>query len=747
MKKQVRTIFALLLIMLASAAYAQSNRYHVVTKGETLYRISKIYDVEIEEIKKLNPECKKGLEVGQKLVIPQSKNNGKSEGAVYHTVQKKETLYRISKMYNVSQDEIKRLNPGCGKGLSIGQKLLIKEGRKKSAPAPGQNPEYIYHTVQKKETLYRISKMYNVSQDEIKRLNPGCEKGLSVGQKLKIKKKGNTRESVSENGGNSKKHTIKRNETLYSISKKYGVSQEAIKAANPGLSASNFCVGETIVIPSPDSNGKSEDTPGKESVKTETPNTNKELIIGGKNATAQKDTIKIVRTHKVKKNETIESICLKYGVSREDFMRVNPTLRVKPIKRRMRVNIPEKRKIQVEEKKPAADSTDYEEIFSNINEIKNKKKDFDGVTDVAIILPFLLDRYTPDIQARMVEYYEGFLMAVEKLKEQGCSFTINVYDSGSKENSLDSLISSRALDEMDIIFGAYYDNHCRELIEYSNSRQTALVIPFSRNLKYVKENPFANIVLTDKNIETEETTSNFVKFFPNANVIFVQDTILSSNPKFKESLISKFAETNITYGTVDISRLTDEETAASTLKALKVDGAENIIIPESSSRATFSTLIPALAEAYYTDSTSMSGYKVFGYPEWQIYAKDASESMYVLDTYFYTTLYSHYSLKENAQFEKEFYHWYKRTLFNYFPRYGMLGYDTAYHFLYTMSKHGYGMQGALNTVEFTPLQMGFKFEKAGENGGCYNRKVSFIHYTPEMTIERIDPESEKIIVE
>lgn len=680
MKKQVRTIFTLLLLLLASAAYAQGNRYHVVTKGETLYRISKIYGVEIDEIKKLNPECRKGLEVGQKLVIPQSKNNGKSEGAVYHTVQKKETLYRISKMYNVSQDEIKRLNPGC-------------------------------------------------------------KDGLSVGQKLKIKKKGNGKDSVN---GSSKKHTIKRNETLYSISKKYGVSQEAIKAANPGISASNFCVGETIVIPSPDS---SADVSGKESVKAETPQTNKELAIGAKSPAAQKDTIKIVRTHKVKKNETIESICQKYEVSREDFMRVNPTLRVKPIKRRMKVNIPEKRKIQVEEKKPAAGSTDYEEIFSNINEIKNKKKDFDGVTDVAIILPFLLDRYTPDIQARMVEYYEGFLMAVEKLKKQGYSFTINVYDSGSKDNSLDSLISSRVLDDMDIIFGAYYDNHCRELIEYANSRQTALVIPFSRNLKYVKESPFANIVLTDKNIETEETASNFAKFFPNANVIFVQDTILSSNPKFKESLISKFAETNITYGTVDISRLTDEETAASTLKALKVDGADNIIIPESSSRATFSTLIPALAEAYYTDSTSMSGYKVFGYPEWQIYAKDASESMYVLDTYFYTTLYSHYSLKENAQFEKEFYHWYKRTLFNYFPRYGMLGYDTACHFLYTMSKHGYGMQGALNTVEFTPLQMGFKFEKAGENGGYYNRKVNFIHYTPEMTIERIDPELEKIIVE
>ena len=118
--------------MLASAAYAQSNRYHVVTKGETLYRISKIYDVEIEEIKKLNPECKKGLEVGQKLVIPQSKNNGKSEGAVYHTVQKKETLYRISKMYNVSQDEINRLNPGCGKACPLGRNCLLRKAGKRA---------------------------------------------------------------------------------------------------------------------------------------------------------------------------------------------------------------------------------------------------------------------------------------------------------------------------------------------------------------------------------------------------------------------------------------------------------------------------------------------------------------------------------------------------------------------------------------------------------------------------------------
>ena len=66
------------------------------------------------------------------------------------------------------------------------------------------------------------------------------------------------------------------------------------------------------------------------------------------------------------------------------------------------------------------------------------------------MLPFLLDSYAPSEQGRMIEYYQGFLMAVKKLKEEGYSFKISTFDSGHMEESLDSLLSSGALDKMDI---------------------------------------------------------------------------------------------------------------------------------------------------------------------------------------------------------------------------------------------------------------------------------------------------------
>ena len=69
MKKQICIILALLFQLLTVAAYAQCNSYHVVSKGETLYRISKMYDVKVDEIVRLNPGCEKVLFVGQKLKI------------------------------------------------------------------------------------------------------------------------------------------------------------------------------------------------------------------------------------------------------------------------------------------------------------------------------------------------------------------------------------------------------------------------------------------------------------------------------------------------------------------------------------------------------------------------------------------------------------------------------------------------------------------------------------------------------
>ena len=105
-----------------------------------------------------------------------------------------------------------------------------------------ENQSYFLHTIEKGQSLYSIAKMYNVTTNDIIRLNPGCDEKIYAGQAIKIPK-----------GKESQKgetfHTIQAGETLYKLTTIYNISAKAICEANPGLSAENFRIGQVILIP------------------------------------------------------------------------------------------------------------------------------------------------------------------------------------------------------------------------------------------------------------------------------------------------------------------------------------------------------------------------------------------------------------------------------------------------------------------------------------------------------------------
>ena len=53
-----------------------------------------------------------------------------------------------------------------------------------------ENQSYFLHTIEKGQSLYSISKMYNVTTSDIIRLNPGCDEKIYAGQTIKIPTEG-----------------------------------------------------------------------------------------------------------------------------------------------------------------------------------------------------------------------------------------------------------------------------------------------------------------------------------------------------------------------------------------------------------------------------------------------------------------------------------------------------------------------------------------------------------------------------
>jgi LysM repeat protein len=110
---------------------------HTVERGQTVYALSVIYDTTLDAIYRLNPDLKvSGLKAGETIRIPQQ-----APHAVFHTIRPKETLYSVSKRYNVSGESIIDANPGLSiKTFSAGKNILIPLDGKRSGGATGAAP-------------------------------------------------------------------------------------------------------------------------------------------------------------------------------------------------------------------------------------------------------------------------------------------------------------------------------------------------------------------------------------------------------------------------------------------------------------------------------------------------------------------------------------------------------------------------------------------------------------------------------
>lgn len=180
---------------------------HQVDAKETLYSIAKRYSAKVEDIKTANPEIGDGIKIGQTLRIPykgvvQSLPGTTPSSDVKnfrtHIVEKKETLYSISKKFSVSVEELTKANPGIEGGLKEGQTLKIPV----TVTVVGETKEVKsgkIHKVEPKETLFGISRKYNISVDELKKANPQLIDGLKEGMEIVIPEKGKTVTPVATN--------------------------------------------------------------------------------------------------------------------------------------------------------------------------------------------------------------------------------------------------------------------------------------------------------------------------------------------------------------------------------------------------------------------------------------------------------------------------------------------------------------------------------------------------------------------
>lgn len=572
-----------------------------------------------------------------------------------------------------------------------------------------ENQTYILHTIEKGQSLYSIASMYGVSQADIVKMNPGSDEKIYIGHTLRIPR--NTTGSQKETF-----HTIEAGETLYRLTVKYNVSAKAICDANPGLSAENFRIGQVIRIPAPD------ETP----VVSDIDNSSKTPDVASEIPAAVQSRCRDM--HKVKRKETIYSISKEYGITEAELIEANPELKGKnKIKKGSFLCIPyPTTTANTRNAKPQTIPTNNE-LFSE------NKKEAERISTIkaAVILPFLPDAASRSESARMVEYYEGFLMAVDSLKRSGTSIDLYTYNSGANVNSLNDILSKNEMKNMDIIFGPLQQQQIKPLADFAKKNDIRLVIPFTSKDNTVFRNPAIYQINTPQSYLYSEVYDHFVRQFPNANVIFIE---ANSKTKDKADFI-KGLKDELRNRSIPMATL-DEDASVEALKsALKADR-ENIFIPTSGSNLVLIKCLPQLT-LLVRENPEFSIH-MFGYPEWQTYTKDHLESFFELDTYFYSSFYTNDLFPAAKNFTRNYRRWYGKDMDERYPKYGMLGFDTGYFFLKGLARYGSELENNLQRMDFAPIQTGFKFQRVNNWGGFVNKKVFFVRFTKNYELVKLD---------
>ena len=572
---------------------------------------------------------------------------------------------------------------------------------------------HFLHTVTKGQSLYSISSMYNVSISDIVKLNPGSDERIKVGQALKIPQTSAENQVVF--------HTIQAGETLYKLSVKHGVSVERICRANPGLSVKNFRVGQVIAIP-PKSKATSEAT-------TQTPVPTPQV----QSTPTEPLKPKCRDMHKIQRKETVYSISRMYGITEEELMAANPEIKNKKLKKGKFLCIPYAQKKVAETPKSPTQQEDSTLTDAQLFD-KNKKESKKIATiKAAVVLPFNTDGTgTIDEQVRMVEYYEGFLMAVDSLKEKGVSIDLYTYDSGKTTASVKQILNKPEMKTMDIIFGPAHADQVKPMAEFAEKNNLRLVVPFTSKGDDVFNNPSVYQINTPQSYLYSEVYEHYLRKFPNAHVVFLDaNTGHTDKADFIKGLKEELKNRQMTF-----KELKGEDINPEGMKLVVDSLRENVIIPTSGRNVALIKILPQMI----VTSREHPNYnmKLFGYPEWQTYTDDHLASFFELDTYFYSSFYTNNLFPEAIRFTNAYRKWYSKDMANTFPKYGMLGFDTAYFFLLGLHKYGSNFEDCMNQMMITPIQTGFKFDRVNNWGGFINRKVFFVNFTKNFELIKLD---------
>jgi LysM repeat protein len=608
---------------------------------------------------------------------------------------------------------------------------------------------YYIHVVKPGQTLYAISKAYNISQKEVAIENPGVISGIQIGQSLKIPVEPTLKEEVDTSGLLDQDqdvliHKVERGETLYGIARKYQISEEMLKEANRGLTARNLKKGQSLIIPL------------VEEAEEEKENAfNEEGMI----------------YHKVKRKETLYSIAGYYQVSVDDIRAANPELGWGGPKNGQVIRIPEP---QVAEQPQSIRDTlpdepyllawpdqeevyDYEDLYA---ESYNKNRTY----RVAYFVPFdfreaePLDSLLKDVNSvtrrnriterylieqkipqsvQFLEFFQGTLLALETMRNQGMKLEVIYKDTRKSMVRTHSILEDKELEDFDLFIGPFYAFTLEIVSAFSRKHKIPLVTPFHNDLEMVRHNPY--LFQLSPSLEREyQEAAKLVASKHRYNIVYVrnEDSIdIEKHDYFKQLIFDGFDDYHPSEPVTFKEVILELKSTDKIIQSLSSDR-KNLVVVPTRDEALASSVLSAL---YF----QLRDYdiEVMGAPFWTEFSSIEYRYFHELQLIFYSSFWVDYHDPKVdaylAQYRAHFYNEPTSTTRKGI-NYGIASYDMTLYFLNALRKYGPRFILSLDEYQVDLIQGSFRFDRLSRRGGYENTHIIFYQFAPDMTIHKIE---------
>ncbi len=654
-------------------------------------------------------------EPGPEHTVHRSKEKIILEGKVYyiHFVAKKETLYGISRAYNVTEKVIASENPDVFAGLQAGMVLKIPaEPVMDESLEIKDTEEYIFHVLKEEETLYFLSKKYGIDVVEIEKANPEITvSNLQVNQVLKIPRRKSPKKERDFPADSFVYHFVKAGETLYSLMVLYDVSIEEIKEMNPELRWGDLKSDEYIKIP------RRSDVASEQI-----------LLISPTDSLYAAEVLMIADSlppdhfysdSLMSQMDTLTEIVEEPGIPFWSTLKMR-RIRPEPIRGEIKVAMLLPLDLHWDEVTDTMEIVEGEE-----GEILPEKVED---ADKNIVNPRVVG---------YLEFYEGVLMALDSLKKEGHSVTLFTYDTQRDRGRTMEILRKPEMRNVDLIIGPVNYWNLEIVSDFARDNRIPLVSPFSPRKELVYYNPWIFQLTPTYEVEFRAWAEYLSDYYTKTMILVHNgDSTEYHRIQFlKNELFRRISEKADLEDLVFKEVIINDSVYVDMGQVLNAEQ-ENLVIVPSDNEAYVSNVVSPL---YY--KLPEYDIQVSGMPQWNRFRNIDLIYFHNLNISYFTSFYVDYQKPEMLRFIDSFYRIYRTEPYRILPRgynLGVYGYDIMFTFVKGLEEYGENLIYFGEDIQNDPILGPYKFKRISDYGGHVNSYITVVKFDPRLNIHKVE---------